>query len=148
MTSRNCAELDFVYRCWQKPADAVVLAATFAFTAGDGAEIGAICREHVAARRSKQPVAHGIAGSFFKNPQDVAAGKLIEDAGLKGTRIGGAKVSEIHANFIVNTGDAIADDIINLMKMIQLRIWETHKVWLEPEVNILGADGERVVGER
>ncbi|MCK4837539.1 MAG: UDP-N-acetylmuramate dehydrogenase, partial [Desulfobulbaceae bacterium] len=86
VTSRVRAELDFGYRCWQRPADAVVLSATFAFTTEDSAKIGAVCRQHVAARRSKQPVAHGVAGSFFKNTEAVAAGKLIEDAGLKGTR--------------------------------------------------------------
>jgi UDP-N-acetylmuramate dehydrogenase len=148
VTSGDRVELDFVYRCWQRPADAVVLSASFAFAAGDGAKIGAVCREHVAARRSKQPVAHGVAGSFFKNPEDAAAGKLIEDAGLKGARIGGAEVSEVHANFIVNTGDATAADIIKLMGLVQVKVWEAHQVWLESEVCFLGVDRERIVAER
>ncbi|MEN8135966.1 MAG: UDP-N-acetylmuramate dehydrogenase [Thermodesulfobacteriota bacterium] len=149
VTSGDRAELDFVYRCWQRPADAVVLSATFAFTSEDSAKIAAVCREYVAARRRKQPVAHGVAGSFFKNPEDAAAGKLIEDAGLKGTRIGGAEVSAVHANFIVNTGDATTEDIIRLMELVRARVWAAHHVWLEPEVTFIGVGGrERVVGER
>lgn len=148
VTSRDRAGLDFGYRCWRRPADAVVLAAIFAFTTEDSAKIGAVCREYVAARRRKQPVAHGVAGSFFKNPEAVAAGKLIEDAGLKGARIGGAEVSEVHANFIVNTGEATTGDIIKLMKLVQERVWAEHQIWLEPEVHFIGADGERVIGER
>ena len=147
VVSGDRSELDFDYRCWRRPVDAVVLSAIFSFTSGDDVEIAKICREHVAARRIKQPVAHGVAGSFFKNTKDVAAGKLIEDAGLKGTKIGGAKVSEVHANFIVNTGDATTDDIINLMKLVRVQVWEVHKVWLEPEVDILGTDMERIIGE-
>ncbi len=145
---KDRAELDFDYRCWQRPADAVVLSATFAFTVEDSAKIGAICRQHVAARRSKQPVAHGVAGSFFKNTEAVAAGKLIEDAGLKGTRIGGAEVSEVHANFIVNTGGATTADIIKLMELVRERVWAVHRVWLEPEVHFIGVDGNRAVGNR
>lgn len=146
--SKNRTELDFVYRSWHRPADAVVLKATFAFTAGDSAKSRAVCREYVAARRIKQPIAHGVAGSFFKNPENKAAGKLIEDAGLKGVKVGGAMVSEVHANFIVNTGDATLDDIVSLMKLVQARVWEAHGVWLDPEVDILGSGKEIVAGER
>lgn len=147
VVSRDRAELDFVYRRWERPAGAVVLSAVFFFTRGDAAEIARICREHLAARRSKQPIAHGVAGSFFKNTKDAAAGKLIEEAGLKGTRSGGAEVSMVHANFIVNNGGATTADVINLMKKVQTRVWAVHKVWLEPEVDLLGIDMERVVGE-
>lgn len=146
--SKDRDELDFDYRCWQRPADAVVLSATFAFTTEDSAKIGAVCRQHVAARRSKQPVAHGVAGSFFKNTEEVAAGKLIEDAGLKGTRIGGAEVSEVHANFFVNTGTATTEDIVKLMEFVRERVWAVHRVWLEPEVHFIGLDGNRFVGKR
>jgi UDP-N-acetylmuramate dehydrogenase len=146
ITSRDRAELDFVYRCWHRPDDAVVLAATFALTPEDDAKIRATCREYVAARRMKQPLAYGVAGSFFKNPAKVAAGKLIEDIGLKGFAVGGARVSEVHANFIVNTGGATADDIINLMKLVRDRVWAVHGVWLEPEVSLLGVARERIVG--
>jgi UDP-N-acetylmuramate dehydrogenase len=149
VTSRDRAELDFVYRCWQRSADAVVLSATFALTTEDSAKIGAACREHVMARRSKQPVAHGVAGSFFKNPDGgAAAGKLIEEAGLKGARVGGAEVSAVHANFIVNTGNATTADIIKLMDLVRERVWAAHQVWLEPEVDFIGVAGERGAGEK
>lgn len=136
---RERRELDFTYRCLHRPADAVVLSAVFAFSSGNGALIGEVCREHVTARRRKQPGAHGLAGSFFKNPEGgAAAGKLIEEAGLKGARRGGAMVSEVHANFIVNTGNATADDIFRLMDLVRTRVREVHRVELEPEVKILG----------
>lgn len=148
VVSRSCAELDFNYRCWHRPSETIVLAAIFAVSPGDDMTIAKTCREHVAARRSKQPKAHGVAGSIFKNPKDVAAGKLIEDAGLKGVRIGGAKVSEVHANFIVNTGGATADDIMNLIDLIRARVWELHQVWLEAEVEFMGVARERVIGTK
>ncbi len=131
-------ELDFAYRTLHRPDDAVVLSALFALSPGDGAAIRRLCLERVAERRRGQPTAHGLAGSFFKNPEGAAAGKLIEEAGLKGTAIGGAMVSELHANFIVNTGEATAADIIRLMDLVQARVWEVHGVRLEPEVKIAG----------
>lgn len=136
---RERHELDFAYRCLQRPDNAVILSAVFAFAPGDITNIGKLCHKHVAERRRRQPKVHGLAGSFFKNPEGKAAGQLIEEAGLKGTGIGGAMVSEVHANFIVNTGNASADDIIRLMALVQARVWEVHRVRLEPEVRILGS---------
>ncbi|MDF1577536.1 MAG: UDP-N-acetylmuramate dehydrogenase [Desulfurivibrionaceae bacterium] len=139
-------ELDFTYRCLRRPDDAVILSAVFTLAPGDRAAIRKLCREHVAARRSRQPKAYGLAGSFFKNPEGVAAGKLIEAAGLKGIVSGGAMVSERHANFIVNTGNATAADIIRLMELVQARVWEVHRVRLEPEIKIAGGVTEKAAG--
>jgi UDP-N-acetylmuramate dehydrogenase len=146
VVKRDRTELDFGYRHCNRPVDSVILSATFTFTTKDRLEISKTCRNHIAARKIKQPSIFGSAGSFFKNPENVAAGKLIEDAGLKGLKVGGAEVSEVHANFIVNTGDATASNIIKLMKMVQAKVLEVHGVKLEPEVNIIGADREIAVG--
>ena len=145
--SRRRQELVFGYRCWQRPVGVVVLAATFAFTAGDSAMIKETCRGYLEARRGKQPVGQASGGSFFKNPAKAPAGRLIEEAGLKGSRVGGALVSEVHANFIVNTGDATAADIISLMKLVRSRVREMHGVELEPEVEFLGLGREALDDE-
>ena len=148
ISRQDISQLDFTYRCCLKPVDAIVLSATFLLNKEDKAKITKTCREYIAARKSKQPVAYGSGGSFFKNPVDVPAGKLIEDAGLKGTKIGGAEVSEVHANFILNTGDATANDIIKLMSLVQTRVREVHGIWLEPEIKIIATNREKAVGEK
>lgn len=88
-------------------------------------------------RRSKQPLEYPSAGSTFKRPEGHFAGKLIEDAGLKGMKIGNAMVSEKHAGFIVNTGGATFDDVMNLIRFVQDRVHREFGVMLEPEVKIL-----------
>jgi UDP-N-acetylmuramate dehydrogenase len=89
-------------------------------------------------RLKTQPVAEPSAGSFFRNPPEESAGRLIEGAGLKGFSIGDAKISELHANFIVNTGMASSADILRLMKVVQQEVYKRFGVKLEPEVHILG----------
>lgn len=143
IVSRSREELVFHYRSWEGPPAAIVLTATFALVEGDPTEIRRKCLENIEARRGTQPLATANAGSFFRNPVGQAAGKLIEEAGLKGTKIGGAEVSLVHANFIVNTGGARAEDVIGLMRLVQKRVKEVHDIWLEPEVRILGEAGSR-----
>ena len=89
-------------------------------------------------RREKQPLSLPSAGSVFKRPVGFFAGKLIEEAGLRGHRIGGAQVSEKHCGFIVNTGNATAADVINLIKYVQDKVFHSSGVMLETEVRILG----------
>ena len=91
-----------------------------------------------ARRREKQPLNMPSAGSVFKRPPGSYAGKLIEEAGLRGFRIGGAQVSEKHCGFIVNTGDATAADIIALIQWVKDKVFQTSGVMLEEEVKILG----------
>jgi UDP-N-acetylenolpyruvoylglucosamine reductase len=90
-------------------------------------------------RRATQPV-RPSAGCVFKNPSAVGAGRLIEELGLKGTTVGGAQVSEVHANFIVNTGGARADDVLRLIDLVRERARQERGIELEPEVRILGKD--------
>jgi len=88
-------------------------------------------------RRSKQPLEYPSAGSTFKRPDGFFAGKLIDDAGLRGYSIGGAKVSEKHCGFIVNGGNATFDDVMNLIEYVQGKVYEQFGVKLETEVKIL-----------
>ena len=100
--------------------------------------IAAAMGAYAVQRREKQPLTLPSAGSFFKRPEGHFAGALIEQAGLKGASAGGARVSELHAGFLVNTGGASAQDFLDLMELIQARVWEHSGVRLEPEVRILG----------
>jgi UDP-N-acetylmuramate dehydrogenase len=136
ITSLPKKELGFVYRKWSLPQGIILLSATFALKPGSRQKIKAACRKYQDMRRSNQPISEPSAGSFFKNPPGESAGRLIEKAGLKGFSIGDAKVSEKHANFIINTGKASAADILNLMRVIQLEVNKRFGIKLEPEVHI------------
>jgi UDP-N-acetylmuramate dehydrogenase len=133
--------LGFTYRGWGMEPRTLLLYATLALTAGNREEIKSTCRKYHELRKTSQPLSEPSGGSFFKNPPDQSAGRLIDEAGLKGYAIGGAKVSEKHANFIVNTGNASAADIINLMHHVQETVFKRFGVSLEPEVHILGDQG-------
>lgn len=89
-------------------------------------------------RKEKQPLSHPSAGSVFKRPQGDFAGALIERAGLKGTRVGGAEVSALHAGFIVNTGGATCADVLELIHLIQTRVFQSSNIMLEPEIRFIG----------
>lgn len=87
---------------------------------------------------SKQPLEYASAGSTFKRPEGYFAGKLIEDAGLRGFRVGDAQVSEKHCGFVINRGNATASEIMELIQEVQKRVYEQSVVRLEPEVKLLG----------
>jgi UDP-N-acetylmuramate dehydrogenase len=89
-------------------------------------------------RQKTQPLQFPSAGSVFKNPQGVSAGKIIEELGLKGKRVGGAEVSMVHGNFIINTGGATAGHVLELIDMIQNQVFRQKGITLEPEVKIVG----------
>ena len=117
-----------------------VLTAEMELEAGDTDLIGARMSELAAQRREKQPLNLPSAGSTFKRPEGHFAGKLIEEAGMKGERVGGAQVSELHAGFIVNLGGATATDILSLMERVAGTVERRTGVRMEPEVRILGED--------
>ena len=96
--------------------------------------------EFTAQRESKQPLDLPSAGSTFKRPEGNFAGTLIDKAGLKGLKIGGAMVSEKHAGFVVNTGNATAKDVLNLIGEVERRVNETYGIELSPEVRIIGEE--------
>lgn len=116
----------------------IVVQAVLQLARGSREAISAEMKELAARRNEKQPVSLPSAGSFFKRPEGYFAGKLIQDAGLKGLSVGGAQVSELHSGFIVNTGGATATDIIQLMEVVQAAVFDKFGVKLEPEVRIIG----------
>ncbi|MBQ6090709.1 MAG: UDP-N-acetylmuramate dehydrogenase [Lachnospiraceae bacterium] len=115
----------------------VVLEAEFELAKGDHDSIFALMDELSTRRKEKQPLEYPSAGSTFKRPEGYFAGKLIEDAGLKGFSVGGAQVSEKHAGFVINKGGATSADIMNLIKEVQRRVYEASGVMLEPEVKFM-----------
>ncbi|MCX5836945.1 MAG: UDP-N-acetylmuramate dehydrogenase [Deltaproteobacteria bacterium] len=131
-------ELPFAYRNLDLPAETIIIGATFRLQRGNGEKIAGRVREIIGMRMEKHPLEFRNAGSIFKNPQDCPAGRLIEEAGLKGTRIGDAQVSEKHGNFIVNRGQATAEEILRLIALIQQRVFERTGNTLETEVKIIG----------
>lgn len=117
----------------------IVLEACIELHEGNRDEIEMHMKELMAKRKEKQPLEYPSAGSTFKRPEGYIAGKLIQDAGLKGYRVGGAMVSEKHSGFVINYDNATATDIINLMKNVRKKVYEEFQVTLEPEVKILPA---------
>ena len=132
-------ELDMGYRhtVLHESGD-IVVEAVLKLEEGDVDEIKAKIADLTARRNSKQPVNFPSAGSFFKRPTGYFAGKLVQDAGLKGLAVGGAQVSELHSGFIINKGGATATDIIQLMEIVQQTVMDKFGVMLEPEVRIIG----------
>ncbi|MFC1827445.1 UDP-N-acetylmuramate dehydrogenase [Thermodesulfobacteriota bacterium] len=130
--------LGLTYREWGMEHNIVLLYAVLILSIGKKDKIKTACRRYQELRKKNQPLTESSAGSFFKNPPDLSAGSLIDQAGLKGYSIGGAKISEKHANFIVNTGNASATDILNLMRFVQETVYKLFDIKLEPEVHILG----------
>lgn len=118
----------------------IVTEAAFRLTAGDRSAIQAKMDDLSARRRDKQPLNLPSAGSTFKRPEGYFAGALIEQAGLKGLRVGGACVSEKHAGFVVNDRNATARDVLDLIRLVQARVLEHSGVRLETEVRILGEE--------
>lgn len=128
-------EHGFAYRksVFQKN-ELVILSSEFALSKGDKEKIQEQMRENMQKRHDKQPLSYPNAGSTFKRPEGFFAGKLIEDAGLKGLRIGGASVSEKHAGFVINDGGATSGDVIALTDKIKETVYERFGVTLELEI--------------
>jgi len=115
----------------------IVLAAGFRLKRGNVAEMTAQANAFLAKRRASQPV-EPSAGSIFRNPTGDYAGRLVDEVGLKGYRIGGAQISPHHANFIVNTGNAQASDVVSLMGLMRTRVYERFGIELVPEIKFIG----------
>lgn len=116
----------------------IVLGATFSFENKAKEEIKARMDELAFARKSKQPLEFPSAGSTFKRPEGYFAGKLIMDAGLRGFQVGGARVSDKHCGFVINAGDATAEDIYSLILQVQQKVKDEFGVTLQPEVKMVG----------
>ena len=141
LSALDTGSLDLGYRhsILQQTGD-IVLEAEFMLQPGNETEIKEKMTELKARRNEKQPVNYPSAGSFFKRPEGYFAGKLVQDADLKGVSVGGAEVSQLHSGFLINKGGATATDIIQLMRIVQAAVMERFGVMLEPEVRIIGEE--------
>jgi UDP-N-acetylmuramate dehydrogenase len=133
-------EIPFRYRASGLPAGSVVTQATFALVPADPTAIRRRISGYLVRRNASQPVEFRSAGSIFKNPPGEYAGRLVERAGLKGTRIGNAMISAKHGNYIVNLGGARAADVLALVALARERVRDATGVDLELEIKIVGED--------
>ena len=132
-------ELDLGYRKSRvRNEGLVVISATLRLTPANRDDIRAKMDDYTQRRETKQPLEYGSAGSTFKRPEGYFAGKLIMDSGLKGYRVGDAGVSEKHAGFVVNYGNATAADVHAVIEHVQDEVMRQFGVHLEPEVRFLG----------
>jgi UDP-N-acetylmuramate dehydrogenase len=133
-------EMEFSYRTsiLQKKRPGIVLEAELELKEGNREEVIALMQKNKDYRRDTQPWNFPCAGSIFRNPLPNYAGNLVERAGLKGHQIGGAKISEMHGNFIVNAGDATAQDVLDLIAFVKQTIKEQFNVEMQTEVEIIG----------
>lgn len=135
----NNEECDFGYRhSFFINKKLYVLSAEIELKKGKKEEILEKMNDFNTRRKEKQPLNYPSAGSTFKRPEGYFAGKLISDSGLKGFSVGGAQVSEKHAGFVINTGDATAKDVLDVMEHCKKTVFEQFGVALEPEVKIIG----------
>ncbi|PIP07221.1 MAG: UDP-N-acetylenolpyruvoylglucosamine reductase [Syntrophobacterales bacterium CG_4_8_14_3_um_filter_49_14] len=134
-------DLDFAYRNLNLPEGSVITGASFLLRRGKREEIRERITETLGLRKKKHPLGYRSAGSIFKNPRGIPAGQLIDEIGLKGARIGDAKISEKHGNFIVNLGHAKAADVLALIEMVKERVLKEKGITLEVEVMIVGDNG-------
>lgn len=116
----------------------IILNTKIELTKGNLIEIEQKMRENMKSRKEKQPLDMPSAGSTFKRKEGIIVAKLIDEVGLKGFSIGGARVSEKHAGFVVNTGNATAQDVIELIEYVQKIIYEKFNIEIEPEIEIIG----------
>jgi len=132
-------EMNFGYRISDViKYDYIVLETTFTFEKGDPEEISEKTKDFTERRTSKQPLTLPSAGSMFKRPVGYFAGKLIDDSGLRGVRIGDAQISEKHCGFVVNRGKATCREVLDLIQMVQKVVKDNYGVMLETEVKYLG----------
>jgi UDP-N-acetylmuramate dehydrogenase len=137
-------DLDYRHSIFMEHPDWVVLSGVFKLSFGNGEDIREKMKANKESRREKQPWEFPSAGSVFKRPVDNFAAKMIDVVGLKGVSVGGAQVSEKHAGFIVNRGDATADDVRRLVRLVRDEVEKIYNYRLECEIRYIndGLDGD------
>jgi UDP-N-acetylmuramate dehydrogenase len=131
-------EIGFEYRNSHLPSNSIIMKADISLKLDDPYDIKKKVDRFIAEKKMKQPLSKHSAGCVFKNPAYGAAGKLIDEAGCKGIRVGGIEVSTLHANFLINTGGGTASDFLKLMDIVSSRVKERFGIILEPEIKIIG----------
>ena len=132
------ADIDWGYRSSSLPDDEVVVECELVCSRGQAPRIQQKMEGALRRRKERQPLGMPSCGSVFRNPEGASAGDPIEQCGLKGERVGGAQISQVHANFIVNTGGATAQDVAALIKKARDEVMRVHGIELRPEVRFLG----------
>ena len=132
------SEVSGSYRRTDLPTLGIIVECVLRVTESDEVDIRRSMEASLRRRKRSQPLGLPSAGSVFINPEGDSAGRLIEAAGLKGTRIGGAQVSDVHANFIVNTGGATATDVVALIRLVREAVKDSNGIELRPEIRFLG----------
>ncbi len=141
MRRRSGEEISWGYRSSSLPGGEIVLEATLKLKEGDPDGIALNMERRLQRRRKSQPMGLPSCGSVFRNPKGRHAAALVEECGLKGAAVGGAQISDIHANFIVNKGTARAADVVELMRRMYEGVRDQAGIELEPEVKFLGFSG-------
>jgi UDP-N-acetylmuramate dehydrogenase len=138
LIERPRSRLEFSYRRLALPPSWIILKGRFQLKKGKKEEILERVKSYLEMKKKTQPLDYPSAGSVFKNPTEGPAGEWIEEAGLKGFRMGQAMVSDRHANFIINLGKATAEEVISLMEWVERKIYEEKGISLEREVRVVG----------
>lgn len=138
--NQGAETIDFGYRRSGIPSAGLLLSSEILLKKDDKKHVSAKIEDFLKRKWESQPLSEPSAGCIFKNPPELSAGKLIEEAGCKGMRMGGVEVSSTHANFFINKGKARAVDFIRLMEEVTQRVKEKFQVILEPEIKIVGRD--------
>ena len=138
LVRRQGGEINWGYRSSSFAPDEVIVECELACKPADPFHLRGKMEAAHTKRKKTQPLSQSSCGSVFKNPEGASAGQLIEAVGLKGATCGGAQISDVHANFIVNNGDAKAADVLELMKLAKMKVYEAYGIELQPEVRFLG----------
>lgn len=139
LVSLRGPEVAWGYRRTDLPGRGVIVEASLRLEQGDTDQIRRVMEASLRRRRRDQPQGLPNAGSVFVNPEGESAGRLIDSLGLKGLRVGGAEISEVHANFIVNTGTATASDVLELVRQVRESVEDAYGIELKPEIRFLGS---------
>ena len=137
---RSGTEIEWGYRSSSFPLQEVIVECELAVKPADPFLLRGKMEASHTNRKKSQPLTKPSCGSVFKNPEGRSAGQLIESVGLKGARVGDAQISDVHANFIVNIGQAKAADVVELMKLAKSKVYEAYGIELQPEVRFLGIE--------
>ncbi len=132
------ADLGFGYRTSNIRETDIVLSANLRLRRDDAAAVAARTEGFFTQKKTTQPIAERSAGCVFRNPEGMSAGRMIDEAGCKGMRIGGIEVSSVHANFFVNRGEGTAEDYLRLMDAVSAKVMERSRLALEPEIRVIG----------
>ncbi|HNY95342.1 MAG: UDP-N-acetylmuramate dehydrogenase [Smithella sp.] len=133
-------EIAFAYRKSNLPANVILCAACFSLSKGHPAQIRDRMAEIVKWRQEKHPLQYPSAGSVFKNLPGMPAGRLIEELGLKGRRLGDVQISKKHANFMINKGQGTASDMLKLIRLVQETVQKERGFFLETEIVVIGEE--------